>query len=190
MNGNRCNVLATALDETGAGVCTVEGPAPGGDAALELHIGDLLPGERAEVMLDHRSPHKPIGWGHVLRKLGEPSADRVAPPCPAFGRCGGRVWQHLAYPPQLVEKHRPVASAPRAPAPYPSLPPPPGPRAPRTKGHDSRGPGRGAGAPTPAARAETIRASPAGARPAVGDGTMGGVGSATMAVCYQCRTPR
>lgn len=92
------------LDEAGAGV--------GSDAAKSaIHVADLLPGERAEVQLDHASPHKPEAWGHVVRRLGKPSPDRVAPACPAWGRCGGCVWQHLAYPAQLVEKRRRLEEA-------------------------------------------------------------------------------
>src|SRR5262249_48844165 len=50
MKSNRCEVAATALDETGAGVGLA------GDALV--HAADLLPGERAEVVIDHESPHK------------------------------------------------------------------------------------------------------------------------------------
>jgi len=96
---NRTEVVATALDEAGHGV--------GADASKSaIHVTDLLPGERAEVQLDHTSPHKPEAWGHVVRRLGAASADRVTPACPAWGRCGGCVWQHLGYPAQLAEKRR------------------------------------------------------------------------------------
>jgi len=99
---NRCEVAASALDDNGAGV--------GAADAIAVHVGDLLPGERAEVVIDHRSPHRPEAWGRILRRIGPPSPVRVEPVCPGFGRCGGCLWQHLAYPAQLAEKHARVAA--------------------------------------------------------------------------------
>ena len=103
MKSNRCEVVAQELDDAGAGV----GPT----ANRVVHVADLLPGERAEVAIDHHSPHKPDAWGHIVRRLGPASRDRVPPECPAFGRCGGCTWQHLAYPAQLVAKRRRVEIA-------------------------------------------------------------------------------
>ncbi|MEZ4359891.1 MAG: 23S rRNA (uracil(1939)-C(5))-methyltransferase RlmD [Kofleriaceae bacterium] len=103
MDRNRADITAAALDAQGAGVAEVDG--------LELHVADLLPGERAIASIDHRSPHRPVAWGEVLRRIGDPSPDRVAPGCPAFGRCGGCAWQHLAYPAQLIAKRARVAAA-------------------------------------------------------------------------------
>ena len=100
---NRCEVEATTLDDSGAGV--------GASGTTAVHVGDLLPGERAEVAIDHRSPHSPQAWGRIVRRIGRVSPDRVAPVCPGFGRCGGCVWQHLAYPAQLAAKHARVAAA-------------------------------------------------------------------------------
>ena len=103
MKSNRCEVAASELDDAGCGV----GPA----ADRLVHVVDLLPGERAEVAIDHQSPHKPIAWGRIVRRLGPSSSDRVAPACPGFGRCGGCTWQHLAYPAQLAAKRARVAAA-------------------------------------------------------------------------------
>jgi 23S rRNA (uracil1939-C5)-methyltransferase len=101
--GTRVEVTAVSLDETGAGV----GPA---EERL-IHVADLLPGERADVAIDHASPHAPASWAHITRRLGSPSPDRVRPACPGFGRCGGCVWQHLAYPAQLLHKQKRVVDA-------------------------------------------------------------------------------
>jgi len=103
MKSNRCEVTATSLDESGHGV------GPVGNRLI--HVADLLVGERAEVMIDHASPHAPDAWGHLVKRLGPPSSARVAPACPSFGRCGGCVWQHLAYPAQLEAKRARVAAA-------------------------------------------------------------------------------
>lgn len=103
MKPQRCEVTATELDDAGHGV--------GLSAGRRIHVADLLPGERAEVAIDHASPHKPEGWGRIVRRLGPVSAERVEPKCPGFGRCGGCVWQHLSYPAQLEAKHARVAAS-------------------------------------------------------------------------------
>ena len=103
MNPNRCQVTATSLDEAGCGIGTAEG--------RQVHVVDLLPGESAEVAIDHASPHRAEAWGRIVRRLGEFSRDRTEPACPGFGRCGGCVWQHLAYPAQLAAKRARVADA-------------------------------------------------------------------------------
>ena len=103
MKSNRCEIEPTELDDAGAGV----GPA----ANRIIHVPNLLPGERAEVAIDHHSPHKADAWGHIVRRLGPSSRDRVTPACPAFGRCGGCTWQHLAYPAQLAAKRRRIELA-------------------------------------------------------------------------------
>jgi len=98
-----CVVQATSLDEHGLGIGDAGGRA--------LHVADLLPGERAEVAIEHDSPHQAASWGHIVRRIGKSSDHRVKPACPRFGRCGGCTWQHLAYPAQLAEKHRIVTDA-------------------------------------------------------------------------------
>jgi len=112
-------VEAVWLDEAGAGV----GPLDDAGRVVEVHVADLLPGERAAVAIEHRSPHKPLAWGRIASRLGPSSPDRVAPACPGFGTCGGCAWQHLAYPAQRVEKHRRVARALGEVGELPAIPP-------------------------------------------------------------------
>lgn len=85
--------------------------AYGGDG-LGRHNGRVvfvpftLPGElvRVRVTKVHRS------WLRAeLIGLLRPAGDRVEPPCPYFGRCGGCAYQHVAYPAQLALKASQVA---------------------------------------------------------------------------------
>lgn len=46
-----------------------------------------------------------------LRRVLEPSPNRVAPRCAHFGVCGGCKWQHVAYAEQLRMKRKMVADA-------------------------------------------------------------------------------
>jgi 23S rRNA (uracil1939-C5)-methyltransferase len=48
-----------------------------------------------------------------LNEVLEPSGERVAPPCPYFGRCGGCSYQHISYTHQLELKARQVEQAMR-----------------------------------------------------------------------------
>jgi len=96
-------VQIAALDEEGRGVGIADG--------VEIHVAGALPGEAAIARIEHRSPHGPQAWAKLVRLASAPSPDRVAPACPAFGRCGGCVLQHLAYPAQLAEKRRRVERA-------------------------------------------------------------------------------
>lgn len=61
----------------------------------------VLPGEEARVEVREERP------GLVrarLVEITEPSPERVAPPCPVFGRCGGCQYQHASYAAQLEAK--------------------------------------------------------------------------------------
>src|SRR5881409_167503 len=70
-----------------------------------VFVRGAVPGDRVRAKLvDARSR-----FGRaVIESIATPSPDRVEPPCPYFGRCGGCRLQHLAYPAQLAFKEKQV----------------------------------------------------------------------------------
>jgi 23S rRNA (uracil1939-C5)-methyltransferase len=61
----------------------------------------VLPGELVQIESSTRK--KKFIRGR-LERIVEPSADRVAAPCPHYGRCGGCQYQHMPYDAQLRYK--------------------------------------------------------------------------------------
>ncbi len=59
--------------------------------------GDLL---LAEIIEEKKN----VSFAKIVKVL-EPGPNRVKPPCPYFGECGGCSWQHLAPVEQLRQKH-------------------------------------------------------------------------------------
>ena len=64
-----------------------------------------LPGERVRVRVFRN--HKNFSEADIVSIL-TPSPQRITPPCPAFGTCGGCQYQNLAYDEQLLWKRRQV----------------------------------------------------------------------------------
>lgn len=77
------------------------GAAIGRSGPLVIFVMGALPGERVRVRITERK--KNFARAALLGVLAA-SPDRVAPPCPYFGPCGGCQWQHLAFPAQLAAK--------------------------------------------------------------------------------------
>ncbi len=93
---------------------TIQSLAHGGDGVTRLDDGRTAfvahscPGDvvTLEVTEDHGR------WVRArIAELLEPSSDRVDPPCPYAGLCGGCQWQHVAYQRQLAEKRRSLVDA-------------------------------------------------------------------------------
>jgi 23S rRNA (uracil1939-C5)-methyltransferase len=89
---------------------TVDDLAFGGDGVGRLDgyvmfVRGGLPGDRLRVQVTETRAR--YGRGVIEEVLGH-SPDRVDPPCPYFGRCGGCRLQHLAYPAQLAFKAKQV----------------------------------------------------------------------------------
>jgi tRNA/tmRNA/rRNA uracil-C5-methylase (TrmA/RlmC/RlmD family) len=104
----------------------VDHPLPAVGAKLTLTIDDLafggegvgrcgefvvfVPfvarGETVEVELTEVKAR--FGRARLVKVL-QPSPDRVVPPCPYFGDCGGCQYQHISYPEQLRIKHKQIS---------------------------------------------------------------------------------
>jgi 23S rRNA (uracil1939-C5)-methyltransferase len=93
-------IAATVVDLThdGVGVADLDG--------RRVFVADALPGERVEFVL--RKRRRKLQEADLTRVL-EASAQRVAPECEYFGRCGGCALQHLAHPAQVEFKQQVVA---------------------------------------------------------------------------------
>ena len=81
------------------------GKGVGRDNGKAVFIPFTIEGEivSAEIVREK----KQFAEGELV-DVREPSPDRVAPPCPYFGRCGGCAYQHISYEHQLAIKWRQV----------------------------------------------------------------------------------
>lgn len=77
------------------------GKGVGRSEGLVVFVPFTIPGETVEVELTRRKKNYAEA---DLISVTSPSPDRVEPPCPYFGRCGGCAYQHLSYPAQLAIK--------------------------------------------------------------------------------------
>jgi 23S rRNA (uracil1939-C5)-methyltransferase len=93
---------------------TIRGIAAGGAGVADLPDGRVVfvprtaPGDRARIRIRKSRPRWAEG---SLFELLEPAAERRAPLCALYDRCGGCQLQHLPYAQQLVWKGRAVADA-------------------------------------------------------------------------------
>jgi len=93
---------------------TIESLAYGGAAiahaedGVTVFVEGACPGDTVEA--DITEDHGRFRRATVV-EIVEPSADRVQPLCPYFGRCGGCQWQHIDLGVQRDSKQRFVADA-------------------------------------------------------------------------------
>ena len=65
---------------------------------MVVMVAGVLPGERVRVR--ETKTHRGHKEAELIR-IEEASPDRITPPCPHYGRCGGCDLQHAAYEAQL-----------------------------------------------------------------------------------------
>ena len=68
------------------------------DGGIVVLVRSVLPGETVVV---RETGRKKNFIAATLAEILSPSPDRVAPPCPLYGSCGGCDLQHAAYACQL-----------------------------------------------------------------------------------------
>jgi 23S rRNA (uracil1939-C5)-methyltransferase len=91
--GNLITLTIEKLVDGGAGLGRWEGRA--------VFVPAACPGETVRVRI--ASVKK--GYAEAsLQTVLKASPDRIPPPCPVFGKCGGCQWQQLAYPAQIEAK--------------------------------------------------------------------------------------
>ncbi|HXI60195.1 MAG TPA: TRAM domain-containing protein, partial [Polyangia bacterium] len=90
----------------------IESLAPGGDAVGKQQGGGdsdgrvtfvplAAPGERVRARIVRAQGR--VAWGELL-EIQRAGPDRVPPPCPLFGACGGCQWQHVTIEAQRAAK--------------------------------------------------------------------------------------
>ena len=92
--------LIESLDHEGRGVAHVDGKA--------VFVEGALPGEQVEYASYRRKPN--YEKAHAL-SVARASSQRIEPPCPHFGTCGGCSMQHLNLAGQTAAKQRVLENA-------------------------------------------------------------------------------
>jgi 23S rRNA (uracil1939-C5)-methyltransferase len=91
--GDRLEVAIERIVPNGFGIAFAEG--------LTIFAALAAAGDRAVVELTQIK--KRTAFAEIV-EIRAPSLDRIAPPCPYFGTCGGCDFQHLNYEAQLAAK--------------------------------------------------------------------------------------
>jgi tRNA/tmRNA/rRNA uracil-C5-methylase (TrmA/RlmC/RlmD family) len=104
----------TTLDIGGIFDVEAHGTSLGGRVVARLSDGRVcfvhggIPGEQLRIRLT--AMKKSFAEADLVEVLTA-SPDRLAPPCPIYGRCGGCQYQHVAYPRQVELKTRQLTDA-------------------------------------------------------------------------------
>ncbi len=89
-----------SLDHDGRGVSHVDGKT--------IFIDGALPGERVSFVSHRVKPRFEVA---DVERIIEPCSQRITPPCPHFGVCGGCSMQHLEATAQVAAKQRVLEDA-------------------------------------------------------------------------------
>ena len=87
--------VVESFSSDGNAVCRIDG--------FPVFVPFAAPGDEADIRIV--KVKKQFAYG-IIERLLVPSADRIAPDCPAFGRCGGCCFRHISYESELAHKRR------------------------------------------------------------------------------------
>jgi len=92
-------------------IATIDSLAFGGNGVTRINgkvcfVPFSCPGDRVRLVVT--TEKRSYQTARIVELL-EPSPERVEPPCPVFGRCGGCAWQHIEYGRQLQAKRQILA---------------------------------------------------------------------------------
>ncbi len=96
----RNDVVRLTMDNLGA-----EAQGVGRHNGQVVFVPGALPGEDIDALIV--KPMKGYAFGKLLH-IRQESAQRVVPPCPVYGRCGGCACQHMTYEAALRFKQQKV----------------------------------------------------------------------------------
>lgn len=92
----------TSLSSDGSGVCRIDG--------FTVFVPYTAVGDEARFVIEKLKPRFAIAR---LIEVSEPSPDRIAPDCEAFGKCGGCQLRHINYNAELSAKRGIIENAMR-----------------------------------------------------------------------------
>jgi 23S rRNA (uracil1939-C5)-methyltransferase len=86
----------------------IGGAAMGRTNGLVVFVDDAAPGD--ELLVTITEHKKNLAYGSI-KEILRASDQRIKPPCPHAGQCGGCSWQHLSAQAQIEQKQQLVESA-------------------------------------------------------------------------------
>jgi 23S rRNA (uracil1939-C5)-methyltransferase len=102
MQSEAIRLTIDSLSSDGSGVARLDGKT--------VFVEEGIPGDTAEALITVDKKNYAVA---KIKKLIEPSKDRIAPPCKYYNLCGACQLQHIAYPAQLRYKTQIVKDAVR-----------------------------------------------------------------------------
>ena len=100
------DALAPGGDAVGRQRDPADAPGPADGRATFVPLA--APGERVRARVVRAKER--VAWAELV-SIERPGPDRVAPPCPLFGACGGCQWQHVSLDAQRAAKRAIVERA-------------------------------------------------------------------------------